>query len=419
MRKKPETELTLEDFTSKVKGIVAEAEDFRKNPRKIVSDVIDNDNNQYVDLVQEGGGVLGIALVGYTYILEKAGIRFFSLAGTSAGAINTLLLASLREDTKTRSERILEYLVKKDLFEIVDGDKSIKKFIQSYLDGNVRWLSGKTLFLIIKALLILFCRLGINPGKDFEEWIRQILKDNGIEDTKDLLKVHNEIPELKPRKGVNMDNLRKRLVMVSSDITTQTKVHFPEMAKLYWEDENTINPSKYLRASMSIPLFFKPFKVKNIPNNDEAKKMWFNEVRFKGKTIPGTVRFVDGGLLSNFPINAFHNIKVEPRMPTFGVRLSAYRATHNRTNRLIPFIWAMVKTMRQLYDTDFLLKHDDYRQLICRLDTDNKFNWLDFNMSNTEKLDLFEMGADGAMDFLNRFDWKDYKATRKRLHNIS
>jgi len=28
--------------------------------------------NQYVDLVQEGGGVLGIALVGYTSILENA-----------------------------------------------------------------------------------------------------------------------------------------------------------------------------------------------------------------------------------------------------------------------------------------------------------------------------------------------------------
>ena len=53
---------------------------------------------QYVDLVQKGGGVLGIALVGYTYILEEAGIRFFSLAGTSAGAINTAMIASIGKD---------------------------------------------------------------------------------------------------------------------------------------------------------------------------------------------------------------------------------------------------------------------------------------------------------------------------------
>src|ERR1700709_2802299 len=58
----------------------------------IVSDVLDAEGNQYVNLVQKGGGVLGVALVGYTYILEKMGIRFIRLAGTSAGAINTALM---------------------------------------------------------------------------------------------------------------------------------------------------------------------------------------------------------------------------------------------------------------------------------------------------------------------------------------
>src|SRR5690349_2013771 len=42
---------------------------------------------EYVDYVQEGGGVLGIALIGYTYVLERLGFRFLKLAGTSAGAI--------------------------------------------------------------------------------------------------------------------------------------------------------------------------------------------------------------------------------------------------------------------------------------------------------------------------------------------
>ena len=45
-----------------------------------------------VDLVQQGGTMLGIGLLGYTYIMEKAGVRFRSMAGTSAGAINTLLV---------------------------------------------------------------------------------------------------------------------------------------------------------------------------------------------------------------------------------------------------------------------------------------------------------------------------------------
>lgn len=40
---------------------------------KEISDIIDDDGLQYVDFVMEGGGVLGIALTGYTYVLEQAG----------------------------------------------------------------------------------------------------------------------------------------------------------------------------------------------------------------------------------------------------------------------------------------------------------------------------------------------------------
>ena len=48
-----------------------------------------------VDLVQQGGGMFGVALLGYTYIMEKAGIRFHSFGGTSAGAINAAFLAAI------------------------------------------------------------------------------------------------------------------------------------------------------------------------------------------------------------------------------------------------------------------------------------------------------------------------------------
>ncbi|MBP9083691.1 MAG: patatin-like phospholipase family protein [Bacteroidia bacterium] len=65
---------------------------------QIYSDVYDESGNQIIDLVQEGGGMWGIALIGYTYILEKAGLRFNSVAGTSAGAINTMCLAAIAEE---------------------------------------------------------------------------------------------------------------------------------------------------------------------------------------------------------------------------------------------------------------------------------------------------------------------------------
>ncbi|HRF17438.1 MAG TPA: patatin-like phospholipase family protein, partial [Chitinophagaceae bacterium] len=105
--------------------------------------VKDTQGNQYVDLVQEGGGVLGIALVGYTYVLEKMGIRFFSMAGTSAGAINTMLLACAGNKEEEKSSKIVEHLVKLEMFSFVDGKSSnwkftkwIKRVIQKMLLGS-------------------------------------------------------------------------------------------------------------------------------------------------------------------------------------------------------------------------------------------------------------------------------------------
>jgi hypothetical protein len=43
-----------------------------KNPL-LVYDTLDGAGHQYVNLVQKGGGVLGVALVGYIYILEQMG----------------------------------------------------------------------------------------------------------------------------------------------------------------------------------------------------------------------------------------------------------------------------------------------------------------------------------------------------------
>ena len=80
---------------------------FAKQPAGFkVSDVNDG-HYQYVDLVQQGGGVWGIALAGYTYVLEQMGIRFFSVAGTSAGAINAMLIACMGNKEEEKSTAIV------------------------------------------------------------------------------------------------------------------------------------------------------------------------------------------------------------------------------------------------------------------------------------------------------------------------
>jgi NTE family protein len=408
--------LKITDFTEQpgMADIIARVEKIKASGQAF-SDVLDTDGHQYVDLVQEGGGVLGIALVGYTYVLEQANIRFFSLAGTSAGAINTLMLASLGKIQEPKSVKILDLLGNKDLFDFVDGDNSIKALIQGFIDGKPKWLLWlKGLSQVKKVISLINKQLGINPGINFEEWMKKSMADNGIKTTRELIDYRSKFPVLHCRDGRKADDLLPRLVMITSDVTTQTKVQFPEMASLYWKDPDIEPPSTYVRASMSIPLFFYPVLAEDLPTGHEAIARWEELASYEGQ-IPPKVAFVDGGLLSNFQINVFHNSKVVPRLPTFGVRLSSYRNEYNKTDSFFSFAGAMVGTMRHIYDFDFFLRHPDYKHIICSIDADSQYNWLDFSMKDEKKISLFMLGATKAIEFLEKFDWLGYKEIRKKL----
>ncbi|MDX1627615.1 MAG: patatin-like phospholipase family protein [Fulvivirga sp.] len=398
--------------TKIIEKLLPKIEDLRENK---YSDVVDSAGNQYVDLVQEGGGVLGIALVGYTYMLEKAGIRFFSLAGTSAGAINTMMVAGLDTIDKPKSEQILSILSEKALFELVDGHKAVRKLVKKAVekDSGIGWTLVWHGYRIYK---ILTRQLGLNPGDNFTDWISGELNKAGISSLADLHKRRKTLPRLFDRDGKEISELMPKLAIITSDITTHTKVEFPKMTELYWSNPQEVNPALLVRASMSIPFFFEPFELKHIPNVGATEdKNWDKYARYYGE-VPPAIKFVDGGMLSNFPINVFHREDGGvPRMPTFGARLSAYRKNYSKTNSIFQMSGAMISTMRQIHDYDFLLKHPDYRKLICRIDADQQFNWLDFNMSKSNQIKLFELGATKAVEFLETFDWEAYKNIRKTL----
>jgi NTE family protein len=408
--------LLVGDFLNQheIVNVRTRAKIFRESGTQ-VSDIIDADKNQYVDLVQEGGGVLGIALVGYTWAMEEAGIRFFSLAGTSAGAINTIFLASMGDISQPKALMILEELCQKDLFEFVDGKRPVKRIINSAVNSRIVWSVVQTFLHLFRVIKIIKKNQGLNPGNAFYEWIEKILEKNGAGTTDQLKELRSKLPAgLISRNNEDIDDLLPKLVLIASEITSQTKVHFPEMAELYFKDPGRVNPADYVRASMSIPVFFEPYTVNDIPDDAATKALWKTKVKFDGDP-PKSVVFVDGGTISNFPINVFHNPFRIPRLPTFGVRLSAYREMLNKTDKLSSYFGAILNTMRHIYDFDFLLQNPDYSQLICRLDTDNEFNWLDFNLSDDMKLKLFKKGALGAINFLEQFNWEGYKKLRASL----
>ena len=393
----PEVVNIVEDLSTKIKG-------------KIFSDTIDEKGNQYIDLVQEGGGVLGVALLGYTYVLEQMGIRFFSLGGTSAGAINTLLLGSLGKIDELKTEKILEILANKNLFDLVDGPSNVRRFIKSVINNS--WTGFKVLW-GISVIPHFLKNNGLNPGDNFLGWITGILQSNGIQTTDDLLKLRTKPDGLKLRSGIegNVDDLIPKLKIITADITTESRIIFPEMNILYWDDPMKIVPAVYVRTSMSIPGFFYPYKVK--VGKKVKKEDWENVVMFEGD-VPEETCFVDGGVMSNFPIDVFHNRNRIPRLPTFGIKLGDDRNKANEFGTLAPFLMAVFNSARHLMDYQFLLQNEDYEKLISKIDV-GKHNWLNFSIKDEDKIDLFIRGAKTAKDFLINFNWEGYKDIRKQL----
>lgn len=137
---KPRTKLSTEQFLNdpEVQASITRLKNrFGEKFEKLnVSDTLDAKNHQYVNLVQKGGGVLGVALVGYTYILELAGIRFLRLAGTSAGAINTALMTVIGDKQDAKSKTILEYLCTMDFFSFVDGHPFARWLIRNFVSNT-------------------------------------------------------------------------------------------------------------------------------------------------------------------------------------------------------------------------------------------------------------------------------------------
>jgi NTE family protein len=124
----------------------------------------ESDNREkYVDLVFEGGGVKGIALVGAFSVLEERGYEPQNMAGASAGAIVAALIAAGYDAGEL-----------KEIVAKLDYDQFKDEAIED------RFPMGKTLS-ILKDL-------GIYEGKAFEEWMRGLLEARDVKTFGDLVR---------------------------------------------------------------------------------------------------------------------------------------------------------------------------------------------------------------------------------------
>jgi NTE family protein len=346
--------------------------------------------------------------------MEQMGLRFLSLAGTSAGSINAMLLAGLGDASKSKSDQVIEALVNKNLYDFVDGNKDSKEFITALVEkaGRVKmvWKGWQ----IIDEV---FEDLGLNPGDDFLNWLKKFLKKNGVVTLADLEKQFGTLPSnllIRPGVDKTLDGLKPKVAIVAADLTTETKVDFPRLAQLYWSQPEKISPAYYVRASMSIPYFFSPMIISDIPQGQIAKKNWAELVHFEGE-LPKETYLVDGGIMSNFPIDIFHKKNSVPRLPTFGVRLGIDRNKANKITSPLNLFGAMFNSLRHLHDYDFILRNPDYRMLISKIDIGDH-DWLNFGIEDKAKVDLFRRGAEAASLFLRDFNWIEYKKIREQMN---
>ncbi len=378
---------------------------------KQFSDVIDDRGNQYADLVMEGGGVLGVALVGYTYVLEEMGLRFLRVGGTSAGSINAVLVAGLGTPQERKSEKIVRELANVDFWSFVDGGRAARAFVQTLVrHPSFLGLGFRGLWVLRTVLK----QLGLNPGEAFYDWLSGLLSGDGVRSTRDLRERMAQLPTgLRTRDGEELgpERANPHLALVAADVSTQTKVEFPNMAPLYWGDSDSVNPAMYVRASMSIPGFFYPLRVAKVPQGDEARARWQTLAKY-GEEPPEACTFVDGGIMSNFPIDLFHVPDKVPAAPTFGAKLGPDKRRSAEIDSAQRLGAAVFSSASHTLDYDFIKRNPDYEKLVAYIDT-GKHGWLDFDMGKEDKVDLFIRGARKAAEFLTTFEWEEYKKIRR------
>jgi NTE family protein len=297
-----------------------------------------------VDLVFEGGGILGLAFAGAYEALENSGYQVERSAGTSAGSIiSALIMAGY-------SAQELAAIIRK-----TDFSMFLKKTKLSH-------------FGIIGKIFSLIYHKGIYDIDVVEEWIGGLLARKGIQTFQNLM----------------VDGV-SRLKIVAADITDRQLLILPDDAFHYGIRPEDFSVAKAVAMSCAIPLFFTPVIIpqKGIKNY-----------------------IVDGGLLSTFPIWIF-DVEGTPRFPTFGLKIKdpESNTSQGRTG-IISYLKDLLSASLNTEETTYLRDLDLVRTIM--IDFDNKNKATDFTLNRNRIHYLYECGYQSTMAFLNKWNFWEY-----------
>jgi NTE family protein len=306
-------------------------------------------NTARADLVFQGGGVRGIGLVGAVDALAAAGYEFPRVAGTSAGAIVASLVAALQAAGEPLA-RLAEIMRSIDY----------RKFLDRNLIGNVPVVGGGLSLLVSD---------GVYRGAYLEHLLAGLLADLGVRTFGDL------------RTGEEPEQFAWSLVVTASDLSRRRLVRIPWDLDSYGIEPDDFSVARAVHASAAIPYVFEPVRV-------------------------GAATWVDGGLLSSFPVELFD--RAEPRWPTFGIRLSARPGippTHP-VHGPISLGIAAIETLVSNQDNAHIDDPCTVRRTIFV--PADEVSPIDFDITAEQRDALYQRGLLAGQGFLRTWDYADY-----------
>jgi NTE family protein len=325
------------------------------------------------DLVLQGGGMKGLGLIGAVERLMRAGYRFQRVAGSSAGAITAAFVAA-----GMPVDKLMEVLSRID-----------------YARAPDRMPPGLP---IVSEGMSLLRNGGAYEGNYLRNFVYEELQKLGVTTFGDLRLADSD------GDGNLLPSQRYSLIVTATDITGGRLLRLPWDYPLLNLNPDDQVVADAVRASISIPLFFKPVTVRDGKSGDHFT-------------------LVDGGVLSNFPIEIFDRTDGgEARWPTFGVRILPDLPMG--TSQLLPKIALPALRLSQFFPPFRLLEQvvataivgNDQTHLerpgvlgsTILVDT-REIGIVEFDAPKKKRDKVVANGQSAAELFLGGWDWERYK----------
>jgi len=324
------------------------------------------------NLVFEGGGVKGIAYLGVIQALDAEGIsdQITRVGGTSAGAINALLIAAGFSASKMR----------KTLFAMDFND---------FKDDS--WGA-------LRDLKRLGKKYGWYKGNQFKSWLGDLLESEDLS------------------RNLTFSGLQQATGKALFVYATNLSTHFGEV----YSPEHTprMRVVDAVRRSMSIPLFFTAvrddrkdvFVDGGVLNNYPVKL--FDRLKYVDDRTHARRTDYYRGENSKLELNPRNKRSYVYNKETLGFRLDSEKEigvfrdadtpAHNKINNLMDYTFELVKTLIEAQDNQHLHTDDWHRTIYI---DSLRVATTDFNLNEKQKKALIKSGKDATRDYLKW--WRD------------